>query len=238
MTPPPAKSTAAKKATPATKTAARKVAAPRAQTAVEDAALAAARTAGRATRATTRTATAGGSTRTARKATARTAASAVPQVVEPTEVLDPATPPADGTPAAEPAAADDVATPDGMVEQTDITWRGRTIRVKLPTIEQMTMYRRLARRFQELGEAANAPGAEPMDMEEATGHYDRAVKLITSILVNRVDLEWLEDEMLEGKVRLPDAAELMRLAISELGERNAPEPNREQRRAKRARLAD
>ncbi len=243
MTPTPAKKTAAKKAaTPAKKAAVgRTPRTPRAQAALEDAAVAAAG-AGRGTRAATRTATDGAATRTARRPSARTAASTgVPQpVVEPTEVLGRApSPQGDGSPAADPAAGDQP-NAEGVVEQADVTWRGRVIRVRLPTIEQMTMYRRLARTFQELGERATQPGAEPMDMDEATRHYDRAVKLITSIMVNPADIEWLEDEMLEGRVRLPDAAELMREAIGKLGEKNATAANREERRAaaKRARLAD
>lgn len=187
--------------------------------------------------ANTRTATAGATARTATAATARTAArktSRTTVTVEPTDVL------AGDTPEADTAQGE----ADGPQEQADVTWRDRVIRVKLPTIEQMTMYRRLSARFQALGDAAARPGAEPMTMEEATKHFDRAVKLVTSVMVNGEDIEWLEDEMLEGRVSLPDTSDLLKLAFDKLGEANAQYVNRQERRAAarqragRARIAD
>lgn len=178
----------------------------------------------------TRTATAGAATRTAARPRARTAARADTVTVEPTDIVD-------GSPAADEAPAD----PADGGEQADVVWRGRTIRVQLPTLEQMTIYRRLSKKFAALADTANQPGAEPMTLEEATGHYDRAIKLVTSVMVNPADVEWLEDELLERRVTLPDAADLMKEAIGKLGEANTPEPaNRQDRRAagRKARLGD
>lgn len=203
-------------------------------------------------RAATRTAAEGAATRTARPGQARTAGAAI----EPDEILPgrPASrtarpgrttpePQAPGSPAAESSPGAGKRNEDGVVDEAEVTWRGRMWLVHLPTIEQMTIYRRLSRRFQALGEAQAKPDAEPMSMDEATTHFDRALKLITSVLVKPEDIVWIEDEMLEGRLQLSDASELMRAAFERFGELNPVEETgtRAERRALKtgkARLAD
>lgn len=227
--------TAQNKATPARKRGAAKVASPARQAADEVAGKTAAAdltAVGARPRAATRTATGGAGARTATRPRARTAAAADAVTVEPTEVL-----PADGSPAAaEPERPDE----GGAVEEVDVVWRGRTIRVRLPNLEQMTIYKRLSRNFAALADRDKDPRAEPMTLDEATGHYDRAIKLITSVMVNRADVEWLEDELLERNILLPDAADLMKEAIGKLGDANEQAGNRQERRkaSRKARLGD
>jgi hypothetical protein len=206
------------------KATAAKVAPPAAQTAAADTPAGAAPRAAAARRVPTRTAVDGSTARTSRASRARTAAATT---IEPTEVLA-----APGAPAPEPEPDD-----DGQAAETDVIWRDRTIRVRPPTLEQLTIYRRLARKFHLLSEQNSKPDAEPMSLEEATGHYDRAIKLVTSVMVHPADVEWLEDEMLEGRIRLPDAADLMQKAIGALADANTDaQPNRAARR--KARLGD
>jgi hypothetical protein len=184
--------------------------------------------------ANTRTSTRGGAARTATRPRSRTEAAAT--TVEPE--IPPTTPTA-------PSAADAPPTPDdGEVEdlpEADVEWNGRTWRVRLPSLEQLTIYRRLNAQFQEIGIAQAKPDAAPMSLDQATKYFDRALKLITSILVNSADIEWLEDEMLEGRLTLTKASGLMREAFEKLAEvskaREAENENRAARRA-RARLAD
>jgi hypothetical protein len=181
----------------------------------------------------TRTSTRGAENRTATVARARTAAAA--------STVEPEIPPP--PPAEEPGTPDAGPTPDGVEEmpEADVEWNGRTWRVRLPSLEQLTIYRRLNAKFQEIGQAQAKPDAQPMSLETATKYFDRALKLITSILVNADDIEWLEDEMLENRLTLTAASGLMRKAFDELGriskEREAANENRTARRA-RARLAD
>ena len=214
---------------PPRKTAAAKVASPRAQArkataaAIEPTEILPAKKTAR-----TRTSTAGAEARTATRPRGRTAAAKT--------VVTGLPEPAD-TPAAPTAEPDEVT---GGVEEADLSWRGRTIRIRLPNLEQLTIYRRLSARFAGLADASKKPGAEPMSMEEATRHYDRAIKLITSVFVHREDIDWLEDEMLERRLELADAGELLRLAFDRLHTVNDEAQNRTQRRAatRRARLAD
>lgn len=197
-----------------------------------------------AARAGTRTATPGAAARTSRAPRARTAAAGA--AIEPDEIL---TAPASGrttgsrgvqdpSPATAPTR-----NADGVIEEAHVSWRGRDWLVRLPTVEQMTIYRRLSTRFQALGEAQSKPDAEPMSMEEATSHFDRALKLITSVVVEPADIVWIEDEMLEGRLQLSDASDLMLKAMERFGELNPIEQNgtRAERRALKtgkARLGD
>lgn len=191
------------------------------------------RVSGLATTAPTRTATGGKTTRTATPPRGRTTAKAAKAVavIEPTEILA----------APEPAPADnDEAAAGGVVEETPIVWHGRSIRVRLPTIEQLTMYDRLSKKFAKLAEEGAKPGAAPMSMQDAVHNYDRAVKLITSVIVDRADIEFLEDLLLEREVDLAEAGTLLKQAFDRLGEANDEAKNRADRRAARgrARLVD
>lgn len=246
------------RATPGKTGAARKVASPRRQAAAAEPAPeptparrgrptktvpAAAPKAAAGTRGAARTATAGAAARTAQPRRSRTAA-AGSVVVEPSEILDAqdrGSSAADQTQQAPPGVG--MRNADGVIDHAEVEWRGRTWLVRLPTIEQMTIYRRLAKRFQALGEDQGKPDAAAVSMEEATTHFDRALKLITSILVTPEDVMWIEDEMLEGRLQLSDASELMRDAIERFGELNPMEETgtRAERRALKtgkARLAD
>jgi hypothetical protein len=168
--------------------------------------------------------------RPARTATTAAAAlpagAAEPAAVEPDQIID-----ADGA-----TAQGDVRNDEGLVVETSITWRDRDIRVRLLTLEQLTMYRRLGRQFEALG--TSGKGADEITMEEATKHFDRAVKLITSVMVLPDDIEWLEDEMLAGNLELDDAAGIIKAAFERFQQLNPA--NREARRqaAKKARLGD
>lgn len=200
-------------------------------------------------KARTRTATAGASARTSVKAKARTVANtdsvemAVSNpppltVVDATEYANEPAPTMPPPPAAPVADPDD---PEGVIHQTEVAFRGRMVLVKLPTTEQLTIYRRLSQKFIEIGNAAERPGAQPMEMEEAIKHYDRAVKLVTSVIVKDDDKEWLEDEMLEGRMELPDAIDLLKGAFDQLAQVNDKARNRAERRAAKsgkARLGD
>lgn len=201
-----AKTTAAKKTTTAAKTAAK--AAPAKKTTVARKTTAAAKTA------PAKKATAAKST-PAKRATAKAAALVPP----PEEVLE--------------------GTVEGVDDQDDgeglrtalVPFHGRQIEVRFPTIEQLTIYKRVADRFAQLKTDDKA-----IDAKTAVGHFDRALRIITSIVVKPEDVAWIEDEMLDGRLTLPDAAPLIRQAMDKLQEANADAGNRAARRA-RARRA-
>jgi hypothetical protein len=60
-------------------------------------------------------------------------------------------------------------------------------------------------------------------------------------MVHDYDRDWLEDQMLEGKIKLTACTELLKEAFKQLHDANLAEPNNRQERRKdrsKARLAD
>lgn len=80
---------------------------------------------------------------------------------------------------------------------TDIEFRGRTIAVRMPRPEQLLVWRRTLRGLQ----SANPEG---WSGDEIMAALERSRKLVDSLLVNHADVDWLDDEMLDGAVTLPD----------------------------------
>lgn len=72
-----------------------------------------------------------------------------------------------------------------------IPFRGRELWVKLPSPEQMIVWRRTMKMLQ-------GPDVEGWNGEQAMNALERARTIIDSILVNRPDRVWLDDLMLDG----------------------------------------
>lgn len=134
------------------------------------------------------------------------------------------------------AMANPDAAPDPMDAVTPVPFKGRTIMVKLPTPEQLTMYRRLSRQFQDM---ARTGAAEHMELDEALRQLDRATRLVQSVMADADDREWLEDMLLEGNVKMEECSTLLREAFTALNKAHEEQatPNRAARRS-RARLAE
>jgi hypothetical protein len=99
-----------------------------------------------------------------------------------------------------------------------ILFRGREIFVKMPTPEQLLVWKRVLKQLQE---------PEVTNGEQLIKLLERTRKLIDSILVNRADVEWLDDEMLDGNLVLNDTADIMLEAVKAF----QADDNRESRRA-------
>lgn len=121
--------------------------------------------------------------------------------------------------------------PEGL-QTAKVPFMGRDIEVKMPTLEQVTVYERVAEKF-----ATIKDSGKPLDGRTATRLYGRAFKVISSIVVHPEDVEWLEDLLLEEKTDLAGLTPLLGQGIEKLKAANAHLGNREERRA-RARLAD
>ena len=135
---------------------------------------------------------------------------------------------ADAGPDATPAPAEETAT---------VPFKGRTILVKIPTSEQLAIYRRLSRDFQHVA----AESGNDLPIDEALRHLDRAVRLVQSVLATDDDKEWIEDLILEGRATLDECTVLLREAFAALREKSEAQQNRATRRAAkttRARLED
>lgn len=109
-------------------------------------------------------------------------------------------------------------------------FHGRQIAVKAPAPEQLAVYRRVVTRFEALQHA----GDGTVNGEEALKYFDRALKVITSVMINPQDVEWLEDKILDG-MTLATASELLKVAMDQLTSEDDQPANRAERRASRAR---
>lgn len=143
-----------------------------------------------------------------------------------------------GTPPESTPAPDvPVPDPDGRDADTaELEFVGRRVLVKLPTAEQLTIYRRLSREFQDLSRDG---AADRLSLDEALRHLGRATRLVQSILAEDRDREWLEDQLLDGKITMQQCTGLLRDAFKRLNakaEAQAAGANRATRR--RARLAE
>lgn len=110
---------------------------------------------------------------------------------------------------------------DGMTEQQQegapagserpIMFRGREMWVKFPSEEQIVVYSRTLKMLQ-------GPEVEGWEGAQVLKALDRVFRIIVSTLVNRVDIEWIEDEMLDGNLKLPDACEILNQTVQAFGQ--------------------
>lgn len=132
---------------------------------------------------------------------------------------------------AAPTEPDDQAAAAGP--KGEITYRGRTMKVRRPTPEQLMVWKRIAE--QGLAVAADEQanpgqlcaecGGEGCDTCHNTGKahtakvmklFDRALRIIASVLVDEADRDWLEDQLLDGTVNLNAAGEIVTLAVNDM----------------------
>lgn len=99
----------------------------------------------------------------------------------------------------------------------EIQFRGRTMRVVMPQPEQILVWRRIHARL----EAANI---RDWNGQEVLDALDRVRKIIDTVLVDQADIDWLDDEMLAGKLTIRDASQILVDAVKSFA-------NRSQRRA-------
>jgi hypothetical protein len=119
--------------------------------------------------------------------------------------------------------------PEQSVEETApkkhfIQVRGQEIEIGPSEPTQLAMMRLTANRLARL-DPANTSN------EEALRVYEKVIQIVTSILVNRDDRDWIEDLLLQKEMNLEEATEVMEQATAEWGKAG----NREQRRAKASR---
>lgn len=118
--------------------------------------------------------------------------------------------------------------PDGEPELVGaiVPFHGREIAVRLPTLEQLVVMRRLAGQYQGYGTGDK----QLSSADEALTGYDRALKAITSVIVNPNDVAFVEDLLLENKTDLTGAGVLLKKAMDALSAANEDQINRAERR--------
>lgn len=95
-----------------------------------------------------------------------------------------------------------------------VEFKGSMIMVKMPTLEQITIIRRLAHTF---GQAAK----EQLTAERAVKLMNRAVQATCAVVARPEDVETVEDLMLDG-AKFEDLMPLIVAAMDELRRANKP----------------
>lgn len=105
-----------------------------------------------------------------------------------------------------------------QLPEREIEFRGRKIWVKMPRPEQLLVWQRVLKQLQT---------TEPSTGSEVMVLLERGRKVLDSILVNRADKDWMDDEMLEGTLTFQDVLPM----INDAAEAFAQDGNHEERRA-------
>lgn len=111
-------------------------------------------------------------------------------------------------------------TPDLDMPEREIVFAGRTIWVRFPDPSRLLIWQRTLAKLQSLD-------ADRMNFEQVMALMERVRSLVDSILVNRTDIEWIDDEMLAGNLTVLSIAPLVTQAV----EAFSTDTNRETRRA-------
>lgn len=123
--------------------------------------------------------------------------------------------------------AQEAAAPE-MPPELEIEFMGRKLWVRLPKPEQLLVWKRTLRQLQ-------AAEVDNWNAEQVMAALERTRRIIDSVLVNPVDVTWLDDEMLDGRVDLKGTAGIINKTVeayAEAAEREKAEHGtRSERRA-------
>ena len=108
--------------------------------------------------------------------------------------------------------------------ELEIPFKGRQLWVKMPSPEQLLVWKRTLRQLQ----GADVSG---WNGEQVMKALERTRLIIDSLLVHDVDKEWLDDEMLAGTIGLMDTAGIINGTVEAFAAAAEGEGNRETRRA-------
>jgi hypothetical protein len=179
------------------------------------------------------------------KATSRTASGKSPRSARQAEVMDqvdeetddvavvgelPSDPEVSPDPESEVQSG--MVAPDGQPLKTDtVTFRGRTMVVKIPDEVQLAIIKRFSEQY-----GSMAKGGQQIEASKAITMSGRAISIVQSVLADEQDKEWIEDSLLRNDFGLMDALDIVNEAMVRLKAANAP--NRQERReaAKKSRL--
>jgi hypothetical protein len=108
--------------------------------------------------------------------------------------------------------------------ELEIEHAGRKFWVRMPSPEQLLVWKRTLRQLQ---------GAEiaGWNAEQVMVALERTRKIIDSVLIHSADVTWLDDEMLAGNIDLMGTAEIIQKTVEAFVDAAETEGNRETRRA-------
>jgi hypothetical protein len=110
------------------------------------------------------------------------------------------------------------------IPELEIPFAGRQLWVKMPSPEQLLVWKRTLVQLQ----GADVTG---WNGEQVMKALERTRLIIDSLLVHDTDKDWLDDEMLAGRIGLRDTAGIINGAVEAFASAAETEGNRSDRRA-------
>lgn len=105
-----------------------------------------------------------------------------------------------------------------------ITFRDREIWVKFPEAEQLVVFKRTVAMLERDVDGWN--GAQVLNAA------DRVRRIVDSVILNEVDRDWIDDEILDKRLKLESITEILLLTVKAFGDPGQNEPaNRAEKRA-------
>lgn len=95
--------------------------------------------------------------------------------------------------------------------ELEIDFLDRKLWVRMPTAEQLLVWKRTLKQLQEAE-------VRSWNAEQVMIALERTRKIIDSVLVNKADVTWLDDEMLEGTIDLQGTSEIINKTVEAYAE--------------------
>lgn len=86
------------------------------------------------------------------------------------------------------------------IPEVEVQFEGRSIWTRMPSPEQLLVWDRTVRNLTE------APPDESWTGSQVMRSLDRLRRIVDTILVNRADVDWLDDQFLDGKLTFKSLA--------------------------------
>ena len=97
---------------------------------------------------------------------------------------------------------------------------GREIYCRMPSAEQLLVWQRTVKRLTEAPMDASWTGSEVL------AALERLLKIVNSLMANKADIEWLDDQFLEGKIHFQNLAPFITLVTKAFADKAEEEGNR------------
>lgn len=123
----------------------------------------------------------------------------------------------------EAATAVEEETPNVPVE-LPVMLKGREIYVRMPSPEQLLVWERTVKRLTEAPVNASWSGSEVL------AALERLRRIVDTLMVNRTDVDWLDDQFLDGGLNFQALAPFIAEVVTAFQEFAAANGNREERR--------
>lgn len=114
------------------------------------------------------------------------------------------------------------------IPEVEVQFSGRSIWVNMPTPEQLLVWDRTVRNL------TDAPPDESWTGSQVMKSLDRLRRIVDSIMVNRADIEWLDDQFLDKALTFKDLAPFITLVVDGFADAAEKANSTSNRAAKRA----